>query len=204
MPGLRFLAAATLAAGGLLAAAPAHADCKDVREFIKSETAGPDKFVDTFNFRKNHRGDTVLMLVKDTIEKGHLPKRWLLLSRAAQTGATEFCVVSRGVEFGQHEDKAERQFSDRFGEAGSLYPQCASDTPDVPAETLLRAWANRELPQAINLYVASPDGPGFQFVIGPDHDWIIIENNNGDPKTSCVYDRGTDVMMRFNNTTNPP
>ena len=44
---------------------------------------------------------------------------------------------------------------------------------------------------------ASPDGPGFQFLFTEDQDWIIVK----DEKTqSCFYDRGTDLMLRFNTT----
>ena len=42
--------------------------------------------------------------------------------------------------------------------------------------------------------------PGFQFVIGDDQNWIIIEDESGRPQTSCYFDRGTDVFMRFNIT----
>ena len=59
----------------------AHADCMEIRDFIKQETAGPDKYVDTFSFRHDHRADSVLMLVKHTTERGHLPARWLFLHK---------------------------------------------------------------------------------------------------------------------------
>ena len=193
------LAAALAFASFCLMSAPSHAECKDIVAFIHVETAGPDKFVDTFSFRKDHRGDTLLMLVKDTIEKGHLPKRWLLLKRAP-TGA-DFCVVSRGTEVGQHDDEPQKIYSDKFGPPGSGHQQCAVTNAQAAAPTRLRAWANSELPGAIVLYTVSPDGPGYQFVIGTERDWIIIEDRKEVPAKSCFYDRGTDVMMRFNKTT---
>ena len=85
-----------------LSAAPAAAECKDLKQFIRDETAGAEKYVDMFTFRRDHRGDSVLMLVKDSVEKGRLPKRWLFLHRDAET-TTEFCVAGRGEEIGHNE-----------------------------------------------------------------------------------------------------
>ena len=49
----------------LFAFAPAlaRAECMDLHDFTKQETAGDDKYVDTFSFRRDHRADSVLMLV---------------------------------------------------------------------------------------------------------------------------------------------
>jgi hypothetical protein len=174
----------------------ANAECLEVHDFIKQETAGPDKYVDTFYFRRDRRADSVLMLVKHTTERGHLPQRWLFLHRDDPQSAT-YCVVSRGVVFGEYEDMAENASGDNFGPAGSGLPRCASASKDFTAPELLRYWANRELGTSSILYTASADGPGFQFLFTDDQDWIIIED---DKDQSCFFDRGTDMMLRFNTT----
>jgi len=180
----------------LLAPSLAHAACMDLRDFVKQETAGPDKYVDTFAFRKNHRADSVLMLVKHTTERGHLPQRWLFLHRD-DPKSTAYCLVSRGVTFGQHEDMPENASGENFGPPGSGLPRCAENSPQFTAEEQLRYWANRELGSSSILYTASPDGPGFQFLFTDDQDWIIIEDEKSQ---SCFYDRGPDLMLRFNMT----
>lgn len=179
-----------------LAPALAHAECMELRDFIKQETAGPDKYVDTFSFRRDHRADSVLMLVKNTTDRGHLPDRWLFLHRDDPQSAA-YCVVSRGVTFGQHQDMPENASGDNFGAPGSGLPRCSTGGKEFSAEQQLRYWANRELGSSSILYTASPDGPGFQFLISDDQDWIIIED---DRDQSCFYDRGTDLMLRFNTT----
>ena len=182
-------------------AAPAQAECKDLKQFIKDETAGAEKYVDTFSFRRNHKADSVLMLVKDSVEKGRLPKRWLFLHRVE---GADYCVAGRGEEFGQHEDRHENASANNFGPPGSGFPKCATSGAGLDAPAQLRNWANRELGSSIILYSASPDTSGFQFVIGDDQNWIIIEDQNETPRISCFYDRGTDVFMRFNNTVLQP
>ena len=178
-----------------LAPALAHAECGALRDFIKQETAGDDKFVDTFSFRREHRADSVLMLVKHTAERGHLPDRWLFLHRVDPSA--DYCLVNRGVTFGRHEDPSENASGSAFGPPGSGLPRCASPSADFTAEEQLRYWASRELGSSSILYVASPDGPGFQFVIADDQNWIIVEN---DGDQSCFYDRGTDLVLHFNTT----
>jgi hypothetical protein len=79
-----------------LSIAPAAAECKDLKQFLKDETAGADKYVDMFTFRRDRRGDSVLMFVKDSVERGRLPKRWLFLHREGEN-ATDFCVAGRGA-----------------------------------------------------------------------------------------------------------
>src|ERR1700689_5578842 len=98
MPKFRILASVVFFAATLLSGS-AHAECGDLKQFIKDETAGPDKYVDTFSFRKNHRADSVLMLVKESVEKGRLPKRWLFLHRDDPT-SLDLCVAGRGEGFG--------------------------------------------------------------------------------------------------------
>jgi hypothetical protein len=172
----------------------AHAECMELRDFIKQETAGPDKYVDTLGFRHDHRTDSILMLVKTTTERGRLPQRWLFLHRDDPQTQT-YCLVSRGVAFGQHQDMSENGSADNFGPPGSGYPRCATDSKDYTAQEQLRFWANRELGESNILYVATPDGPGFQFLFTDDQDWIIIED---DKDKSCFYDRGPDLSLKFN------
>ena len=174
----------------------ARAECAPLRDFIKQETQGDDKYVDTFSFRRDHRADSVLMLVKHTIERGHLPDRWLFLHRD-DPASPGYCVVSRGVAFGQHEDMPENASANAFGPPASGLPRCAASNADFTASEQLRLWANRELGASSILYVATPDGPGFQFLIAQNQDWIIIED---DADKSCLYDRGADIMLRFNTT----
>src|SRR5271155_2527338 len=102
MPKFRILASIVFFAAIGFSLGSAKAECGDLKQFIRDETAGPDKYVDTFSFRKNHRADSVLMLVKDSVQKGRLPKRWLFLHRDPTD--TDYCVLSRGEEFGQHDD----------------------------------------------------------------------------------------------------
>ena len=127
MSGFRISASILGFAAALLLspAAKAAGECKDLKQFIKDETAGAQKYVDIFTFRKNHRGDSVLLLFKDTIEKGVPPKHWLFLNRP-QTETNDFCVMGRGEEFGQHDDMHEDTYSNQFGEPGSGYPRCAT------------------------------------------------------------------------------
>ena len=109
-------------------------------------------------------------------------------------------MVSRGVTFGQHQDMAENSSGDNFGPEGSGLPRCGKGDKDFSAQEQLRYWANRELGTSSILYVASPDGPGFQFLFTDNQDWIIIEDQNEKPRQSCFFDRGTDVFIRFNTT----
>jgi hypothetical protein len=184
------------AAPFVLLPALARAECLVLHDFIKQETAGEDKYVDTFSFRRDHRADSVLMFVKHTVEKGHLPDRWLFLHRDDAT-SDAYCVVSRGVTVGQHQDMPENESGANFGAPGSGLPRCATSNADFTAEEQLRYWANRELGSSSILYTGSTDGPGFEFVIADGQDWIIIQD---DGDKSCFYDRGADLMLRFNTT----
>ena len=56
----------------------------------------------------------------------------------------------------------------------------------------------------IVLYTTGQDGPGFQFAISNDQNWIIIRDSADKPQTSCFYDQGNDVFMKFNNTVPAP
>jgi hypothetical protein len=176
----------------------ARAECKSLQLYIKDETAGEEKYVDTFSFRRNHRADSVLMLVKDSVEKGRLPKRWLFLRRDKPT-SSDLCVAGRGEVFGHYDDTHEDAPNSAYGPPGSSAPECATTTETFNAADDMRAWANHELGDSIILYTTSRTSSGYQFVINKDRDWIIIEDKGGAlPKQSCVLDRGTDVMMRFN------
>lgn len=178
----------------------ARAECMEIRDFIKQETAGPDKYVDAFYFRHDHRADSVLMLVKNTTERGHLPQRWLFVHRD-DAKSQSYCLISRGAVFGQHQDMPENASADNFGPPGSGLPRCATASKEFTAPELLRYWANRELGSSSILYTVSDDGPGFQFLMTDDQDWIIIED---DKDQSCFYDRGGDMMLRFNTTLMQP
>jgi hypothetical protein len=202
MPRLRITTSMVFCVAMGLSLASAHAQCGDLKQFIRDETAGPDKFVDTFSFRRNHRADSVLMLVKDRVQKGRLPKRWLFLHRTEKD--TDYCVASRGEEFGQHDDARENAFAAQFGPPGSGLERCATSDADTPASLKVRDWANRELGHSIILYTVAEKTSGFQFVISDDQDWIIIEDRKDNPQTSCFFDRGTDVFMRFNITVVQP
>ena len=57
---------------------------------------------------------------------------------------------------------------------------------------------------SIILYTVAEKTSGFQFVISDDQDWIIIEDRKDNPQTSCFFDRGADVFMRFNITVVQP
>jgi len=202
MPKFRISASTVFFAATWLCLAPAHAECGDVKQFIKDETAGSDKYADTFSFRRNHRADSVLMLIKDSVQKGKLPKRWLFLHRGEKD--TDYCVLSRGEEFGQYDDVHENAFAAQFGPPGSGFQRCATSDADTTASLQVRAWANRELGHSIILYTAADKTSGFQFLIADDQDWIIVEDRKDDPQTSCFFDRGTDVFMRFNITVVQP
>jgi hypothetical protein len=173
----------------------------ELRDFIKQETAGADKYVDTFSFRRDRRADSILMLVKASTEKGRLPQRWLFLHKD-DPASQSYCVVGRGVAFGQYQDMAENASADNFGPPGSGFPRCAlkGASKDFTPGEMLRYWANRDLGESSILYTAADDGPGFQFLITNDQDWIIIED---DKEKSCFFDRGTDLMLRFNTTAIP-
>ena len=199
---LKISALALCCAAAFMVNAPARAaeECKGLRDFERDEGAGKRKYVDSFQFRKNRRGDSVLLLFKDTIERGLPPKQWLFLHRP-KSDMTDYCVVGRGEGFGQHDDKPEETYAGEFGAEGSGHPRCATSTATMDARDALRASANRALGEGvIALYTEGLTGPGFQFVIGTEHDWVIIQDNADHPRTSCFFDSGTDVLMRFNNT----
>ena len=199
MPRIILLAPLWVCAVFWPSAAPAAAECKDMKQVLRDETAGAEKYVDMFTFRRDHRGDSVLMFVKDSVEKGRLPKRWLFLHREAET-TTRFCVAGRGEEIGHNEESRTSDAAANFGPPGSGLPRCATSTAKTRAADLLHDWAVRETGKSIVLATASPVTPGFQFVIGDDRNWIIIEDENERPQKSCYFDRGTDVFMRFNIT----
>jgi len=199
MSGFPLFAPLGLCGALLLSTAPAAAECKDLKQFLKDETAGAEKYVDMFTFRRDHRGDSVLMFVKDSVAKGRLPKRWLFLHRDAEA-TTEFCVTGRGEEIGHREESQMSAAAANFGPPGSGFPRCATSTAKFQGADVLRDWAVREMGNSIVLTTASPDTSGFQFVISDDQNWIIIEDRNEHPQTSCYFDRGTDVFMRFNIT----
>jgi len=199
---LRISVFALICAAGLVGSAPARAaaECKALRDFERAEAGDQRKYVDSFQFRKNRRGDSVLLLFKDTIERGIPPKQWLFLHRPSPD-MTDYCVAGRGEGFGQHDDKPEQIYAGEFGVEGSGHPRCATTTAEMDAGDALRASANRALGEGvIVLYTEGLDGPGFQFAIGTDHDWMIIQDNADQPRTSCFFDSGTDVLMHFNNT----
>jgi hypothetical protein len=132
-----------------------------------------------------------------------LPKRWLFLNRPSPE-MNGYCVMGRGVAFGQHDDKPETLYSGEFGAPGSGRPQCVASTDRAPAPDVMRAFANRTLDGNIVLYTTGEDGAGYQFAIGNDQDWIIIQDNANKPQTSCLLDQGTDIFMKFNNTVPAP
>ena len=71
----------------------------------------------------------------------------------------------------------------------------------------LRSSASRlapRRPHTRSMMVAVPIPPPMHSVISDDQDWIIIEDRNDAPQTSCFFDRGTDVFMRFNITVVQP
>ena len=90
---------------------------------------------------------------------------------------------------------SENGSADNFGPPGSGFPSCATNSKDFTAQEQLRFWANRELGESNILYVAKPDGSGFQFLFTDDQDWIIIEDQKD---KSCFYDRGPDLSLKFN------
>ena len=95
------------------------------------------------------------MLVKDTIEKGHLPKRWLFLNRDDPT-TTDYCVVEprRGVRPAR--GHAENASADEFGPPGSGYPRCATSDADSPARSSCAPGPTATSATSIILYTASP------------------------------------------------
>jgi len=189
----------------LVLAAPAQAapECKDLKDFIQTETAGAQKFVDIFTFHKHGRGDNVLLLFKDTKDKGQPPKRWLFLNRPSPD-MSGFCALGRGEGFGQHDDKPQLLYAGEFGLPGSNKPRCTT-SDRYPAPDVLRAYANRTLGDGeMVLYTTGDDASGFQFAIDNKQNWIIIRDNSDESKTSCLYDQGNDVFMKFNNSVPAP
>ena len=190
----------------LVAVAPAYAasECKDLREFTRDEAAAVGaKYVDSFTFRRDLRGDNVLLLFKDTIEQGTPPKHWLFLNRPSPD-AGGFCAMGRGETFTYHDDKPEKLYAGDYGLPGSQRPQCATSSPGISAPDVLRAYANRTLGEDMVFDASAPGAGGFQFAIAQDQNWIIIRDNADVPETSCLYDQGPDVFMRFNNTIPAP
>lgn len=182
-------------------AAAAADECKELANFEHDEAAaiGGAKYYDTFMFRKDQRGDNVLLLFKDSTERGKPPKHWLYVRRP-QPDVTGYCLVARGSgeTFTYHDDKPEKLYAADFGFPGSQHPRCAASRPGVPAPAVLRGWANRTLGEDDAVFdVHTPDQGGYQFAIAQDQNWIIIRDNADDPETSCLYDLGPDVFMRF-------
>ena len=202
MQALKISALTLFCVAALAVHAPARAtqECKGLRDFVRDEAGHKRKYVDSFQFRKDRRGDNVLLLFKDTIEQGIAPKQWLFLHRPSPD-RTDYCVAGRGEGFGQHDDKPEDIYLEEFGPEGSGHPRCATSNVNMDARDALRASANRALGEGvIVLYTEGLTGPGFQFAIGTEHDWVIIQDDADMPRTSCFFDSGTDVLMHFNNT----
>lgn len=171
-----------------------------MRDWIKQETAGADKaekYADVFYFRRQHKADHVLVLFKRTIERGHVPSRWVFLQHDEDRESDKYCLVTRGVTFGYYPDAPNNELTDDFGGA----EHCAVGDGEFSASEKLRYWANRTLGKSSVLYVTPPQGPGYQFVIANSEDWVIIQD---EAEKSCLYDRGTDVRLRFNLTAASP
>ena len=183
--------------------AVAAPECKELTDFIRTEAAGKAKYFDAFTFRRDRRGDNVLLLFKDTTERGTPPKRWLFLDRPSPD-MTGYCVKARGDDFGFFDDKPQVLYAGEFGFPGSGQPQCATSTPRAPAPDVMRAYVNRTLGDDVVFRATTAEGDGYQFAINNDQDWIIIQDNASKPETSCFLDKGNDVFMKFNNTVSAP
>ncbi|MGO9741776.1 MAG: hypothetical protein ACLPN5_09760 [Roseiarcus sp.] len=183
--------------------AAADPECKSLEDFIETEAAGQAKYYDAFTFRKDRRGDNVLLLFKDTTDRGTPPLRWLFLNRPSPD-MTDYCVKARGDEFGYFSDKPQLLYAATFGLPGSGQPQCAISTPRAPAPDVMRAYVNRTLGDDVVFRAATAEGEDYQFAINNDQDWIIVHDNADTPRTSCLYDQGNDVFMRFNRTIPAP
>ena len=99
----------------------------------------------------------------------------------------------------------ENAFAAQFGPPGSGFPRCATsdaDTPGFAEQSAPGPTANWD--SSIILYTVAEKTSGFQFRDQRRQDWIIIEDRKDDPQTSCFFDRGTDVFMRFNITVVQP
>ena len=169
-----------------------------LRDFIKQETAGPDKYVDTFYFRQRSSGRQRADARQDTRPSAGICRN---------AGCSCIATTRNRASLLRGEPRRRVRPASRTcrrmrpptisGRPAPALPRCASASKDFTAPELLRYWANRELGSSSILYTASPDGPGFQFLFTDDQDWIIIED---DKDQSCFYDRGTDMMLRFNTT----
>ena len=148
----------------------------------------PDKYVDTFSFRRNHRADSVLMLVKNTIEKGQLPNAGCSCI-ATTRSRPRYCVVEpRRRPSASIEDMPENASGDNFGPPGSGLPRCATRQQGLHRRRSSCATG----PTANSDRAASSIPPrrtasGFQFLITDDQDWIIIEDDKRpDPASSTA------------------
>ena len=164
--------------------------------FHQTGDGGRTTNMSTCSFRQDHRGDSVLMLVKNTTERGRPPQRWLFLHRDDRgRGLFLRDEPRRGFRpaRGHAGERVRRQFR-RRARAAALRDRSRGSS----GAGALRYWANRELGDDSMLYTASPDGPGFQF----SSPTIRTGSSSRTRSTteSCFYDRGTDVMLRFNTT----
>lgn len=180
-----------------------HADalkCKNLFDLIRNEAVEPTKFFDTFTFKKEGRGDNILLLLKDSPPPGTHVKRWLFLTRFDKD-SLDFCVNGQGEGFGQLSDMHDNATEEKFGMPGSGYTRCASFKEQLPPSLIVRLWANRELGPSTIFFTESKAASSFDFLISNDNHWIIIEDKrNGDTRSSCYFDRGSGVSIQQNLT----
>jgi hypothetical protein len=191
----------------VVAASVLAATCGDPVDLIRQETSGTDKYFSAFTFQTNDHGDNILVLIKNEPREGVKPSRWFFMTREAKD-AFNFCIVGLGGEFGLLADTHDNASKEEYGMPGSGRPRCSSfasnNSGALPGSIAVRWWANRELGHSTIFYGESPSTSGFQFLISDDHYWIIIEDKNDDPKTSCYYARGDNVQYLFDRHVNAP
>ena len=103
------------------------------------------------------------------------------------------------MEFGQHDmPKTLATHSARRARVAALRDRRRYTAPTVATGPIANSG------RSIILYTVAATTSGFQFVISDDQDWIIIEDRKDNPQTSCFFDRGADVFMRFNITVVQP
>ena len=82
---------------------------------------------------------------------------------------------------------------------GSGQPRCSTFN-DPLGSVSVRMWANRELGESAILYTTSNDGNNYDYLINNEHNWIITETKRKDGNSSCYFNRGQNVIVRYDLT----
>ena len=170
-------------------------------EFVQHETAGARQICRHLQLPQESPRRQRAVAVQGHDRERTAAQALAVPASCRRRDTTDYCVAGprRGVraarrQAGGHLRRRIRRRARAIRAARRSTPTC-----DAPRRAA-RLRQPRRSATAISCSTPGLDAtPGFQFAIGNDHDWIIIETMPTNPD-SCFFDRGTDVLMHFNNT----